>query len=217
MAPAAVGQEAGLTDLYGNGVHAYFAGQPQQALETLTQAIDAGSQDPRVFYYRGLVWLAMNSPQAAEEDFARGAALEAGDAGGLFRVDWALERIQGRTRMIIERHRTAARLEALRRLGEERARYNQEIESARPEVTVPASPPPARPAVPLEAPVQPGAPPQPAPDQPAPNNAAPQDPLNAPQQNPPAKPQPDAKPAQPAPAQADPFKEDDPFAEKKQP
>ena len=230
LAPAVRAQEAGLTELYGHAVHAFFSGRTQASLESLTQAIDAGSQDPRVFYYRGLVWQQMQSPEAAEQDFARGAALEA-SGQGLYGVDRALERIQGRTRLVIEHHRTAARLAALRALAEERARYNQEIESTRPEITVPPGPPATRPAVPLEQPVQPAAPP------PAPGESAPRDPLNAPMQNPPAEAEEAAPvqpapgqpapvqpapvqpapgqpaPEQPAPTQVDPFKEDDPFKE----
>jgi hypothetical protein len=212
MAPAARAQEPGLTELYGNAVHAYFSGQTAAALDGLTTAVDAGSQDPRVFYYRGLVNLRMNLPDAADEDFARGAALEAGSSG-LYGVDRALERIQGWTRMKIERQRTAARLAALRQLSQQPAGYSEPIESTRPAPgNPPGNPPGAPPAVPLEEPVQPAAPPPPAP-----NQATPSDPLGAPMQNPPAESEEAVPPPKPAPAQVDPFKEDDPFKETETP
>lgn len=50
-------QEAVLGQLYGSGVHAYFSGDYLKAYEKLTAASDAGSRDPRVYYFRGLVYL----------------------------------------------------------------------------------------------------------------------------------------------------------------
>ena len=38
-----------LTELYGNGVHAYFAGNLDEANAFFTQAIENESDDPRVF------------------------------------------------------------------------------------------------------------------------------------------------------------------------
>ncbi len=43
-----------MDEVYGRGVHAYFAGDDVRATEWLNSVIEAGSQDPRVYYYRGL-------------------------------------------------------------------------------------------------------------------------------------------------------------------
>jgi hypothetical protein len=181
-------QEAGLTDLYGNGVHAFFSGNNTLALQHLNEAIDAGTRDPRAFYFRGLIHLRENKIDEADADFASGADLETGDAAGLFNVDFSLQRIQGRTRMMIERHRLAARTALLRALAEERVQYRQQIDAARPEVTVPARPPRGR------QPAPPSPEGLPLPD-PATNRPANEDPL---QDRPPAPAAPDAEAAPPA-------------------
>ena len=50
-----VAQEAVLGQMYGNGVHAYFAQDYLKAHQYFTTAIEGHSQDPRCFYFRGLV------------------------------------------------------------------------------------------------------------------------------------------------------------------
>ncbi len=51
-------QEAVLEELYGSGVHKYFSGDYAGADADLTAAVDGGSRDPRVYYFRGLARLA---------------------------------------------------------------------------------------------------------------------------------------------------------------
>ncbi|MCY2976466.1 MAG: hypothetical protein NTW52_17555 [Planctomycetota bacterium] len=100
-----------LDELYGSGVHAFFAGNKASATEQFNQAIAAGSQDPRVFFFRGLteVSTAGAGSSAAQADFEQAAQLEVlGRRGG--DVSKALQRIQGPARMEIERARTLARL-----------------------------------------------------------------------------------------------------------
>ncbi len=43
-------QNASLDQIYGAGVHAFFAGRNRDAFEQFTVAIDAGTTDPRCFY-----------------------------------------------------------------------------------------------------------------------------------------------------------------------
>ncbi len=100
-----------LDELYGSGVHSFFAGNRAAATEHFNQAIAAGSQDPRVFFFRGLTEASTAGAQsaAAQADFQQGAQLEVlGRRGG--DVSKALQRIQGPARMEIERARTLARL-----------------------------------------------------------------------------------------------------------
>ena len=47
-----------------------------QAYEQLTAAIKGGSNDPRVFYFRGLTYLHLGRGQEATQDFQKGSALE---------------------------------------------------------------------------------------------------------------------------------------------
>jgi len=100
-----------LDELYGSGVHAFFAGNRAVASERFNQAIAAGSQDPRVFLFRGLAEASVGGADsaAAQADFEQAAQLEVlGRRGG--DVAKALQRIQGPIRMEIEQARTLARL-----------------------------------------------------------------------------------------------------------
>ena len=97
-AAAASAQDPLTAQLYGSGVHAFFSGDSKGAYESLTAAIEGGSQDPRVFYFRGFTEQRMGRPQDAEADFQKGAELEGGDMNGVFPVSKSLERIQGSRR-----------------------------------------------------------------------------------------------------------------------
>ncbi len=128
MAAAASAQEPGLSDMFGRGAHAYFSGQPRAAYQYLTAAIDAGTRDPRPYYFRGLAYQQLGRPTEAQADFRTGAALEHEDVGGLFYVDRSLERVQGPSRLTIERYRATARVGAAQTMVQER---NQRIMTAR--------------------------------------------------------------------------------------
>jgi hypothetical protein len=62
---------------YGNGVHAYNEGDYQCSYDELSRVIEAGSNDPRVFYFRGLAALKLGRMDEADADFQQGANLEA--------------------------------------------------------------------------------------------------------------------------------------------
>lgn len=121
---------------YGKGVHAYFAGRYVEAYEHLTAAIDAGSKDPRCYYFRGLSYLKLGREPEAKADFARGAELEMADTTRFYNVSKALERCQGRARALLERYRADARLAAFRQ--RERIRYEryERIRRVEPEITL---------------------------------------------------------------------------------
>lgn len=132
-------QQGLLEDLYGNGAHAYFAGQPMEAYELLNTAIESGSQDPRVYYFRGLTYLQLGRPEEANADFERGAELEASQGGGFYNVDRALERIQGSVRLNIERQRTKANIAAARKAAEAMRAMQAPANTTGP-ATLPAQP-----------------------------------------------------------------------------
>ena len=75
-ATLAEAQNTILSQLYGNGVHAYFSFNYTDAHRHLTSAVDGGSKDPRVFYFRALALRQLGRSEDAESDFRQGAKLE---------------------------------------------------------------------------------------------------------------------------------------------
>jgi hypothetical protein len=153
----ALAQEAVLSDLYGRGVHQYFAGNDAEAADALSAAIDGGTKDPRAYYFRALVGMRSGFSDV-ESDLRKAAELEIADSNLLYPVGKALERVQGANRMTIERYRSVARAEAhQRQLRRDLLRYEErkrtEGEIVRPPAALPA--PGRAPAV---------APPVPAPE-----------------------------------------------------
>lgn len=146
-------QDAVLGQLYGSGVHAYFSSDFIKAHEQFTAAMDGKTRDPRCFYFRGLTYLELNREEEATMDFQQGAELEAADINQFYNVSKALERVQGRSRLTIERYRVRARMAAFERaerlrkaryeaLRSEEARVLQEQAEAAPEKPIekPAEP-----------------------------------------------------------------------------
>ena len=70
-------QDGVLSQLYGNGVHAYFAGDYAKAHELLSSAISSGWRDPRCYYFRGLSYWKLGRPQEAAADFQQGRNMRA--------------------------------------------------------------------------------------------------------------------------------------------
>jgi type II secretory pathway pseudopilin PulG len=111
-----------LEQLYGSGVHAFYSGHSDQAQEIFDEVINAGSQDPRVHYFRGLAQIQSQSGmiEAGMADFEQAAQLEVTSRTSA-NVSKALQRIQGPTRIAIEKARARARL-AARSLQQEAVR-----------------------------------------------------------------------------------------------
>ena len=129
---------------YGNGVHAYNEGDYQCSYDELSRVIEAGSNDPRAFYFRGLAALKLGRVDEADADFQQGANLEADGVGGRA-VSRALERIQGCDRLKLEQFRSQARVSAVQRDREAiRQRYS-DIYEAEPEVLRRRRPEPVEP------------------------------------------------------------------------
>lgn len=99
-----------MDEVYGRAVHAYFAGDDVKTLEWLDSVIAAGSQDPRVYYYRALSNIRQGGGfEAGLADIEKAANLEI-TSGRVVNVSRALERIQGETRRQIEDIRLKVRL-----------------------------------------------------------------------------------------------------------
>lgn len=115
-----------LAQQYGKGVHAYFAGDYAGTLLELTRAINSGSKDPRCHYFRALALVKLGQADRADSDMAQGAELEILDRDGYYPVNRSLERVQGRSRLVLEEHRRRARQAAVEREKEiNRKRYEQ--------------------------------------------------------------------------------------------
>lgn len=134
-AEGASAQEGALSRLYGNGIHAYFGGDLAGAEKLFTQAINAGSQDPRCHYYRGLIYLNSGRRQAAASEFEKGADLEVG-AARAYDVSLALERVQGRARLALEQHRAAKLATGTSAVQQQRRSRVDAIQRREPATTV---------------------------------------------------------------------------------
>ena len=162
-----------LSATYGDAVHAYFAGDYQRAYDDLSQVVEAGTIDPRVYYFRGLASRKLGRLDEAEADFTTGATHEA-EGTGSWPVARSLERVQGCDRLALERHRTRARVVSLQVNRRRNALRYLEAERDQPEVLRrrrPVTERPAEEANPFreadEAPVEE----MPAPPPPAPGDA----------------------------------------------
>ena len=151
-ATVASAQDPLTAQLYGSGVHAYFSGNSKAAYESLTAAIDGGSQDPRVFYFRGFTAQRMGRPQEADADFQKGADLEGGDMNGAYPVSKSLERIQGSQRAALEKYRLKARIAAYQRKEDQRQMVYQKRRDNDTQLLRQAGPPPSAAAVETGAP-----------------------------------------------------------------
>lgn len=126
-------QSSVLTEIYGRGVHAHYAGHTNDAYDMFSMAINNGLDDPRAYYFRGISLYNSGREIEAETDWQQGASLEAKGKGS-GSVGAALHRFQGPGRLKLEQIRQKARLEFLAEAAaRSRARYG-EIEAAEPNV-----------------------------------------------------------------------------------
>lgn len=208
-------EDAVLAEIYGRGVHAFFAGRYEDAEETLSDAIAQGSKDPRVYYYRGLTKFSLGRLDEANADFALGAKEEVQDVALTTLASRSLARVQGGPRLLIEKARQTARKEhRATEVAREKVRYEEfksnekrmlrvvPADEAKPAETAKPEEKPAeeKPAAEEAKPAAEAKPAEPKAEEPA----KPADPFG----NEPAKTEP-AKPATPPPAT--PPAKDDPF------
>ncbi len=116
-------QQDGMSEIFGQGVHRYFAGDYSGAELLLHQVQASGSEDPRVHYFLGMCKVAQGGGALAGlADFEAGAQAEAKSRNS-YQVGLALTRIQGAARREIEKARLAARAQVRQQqLLEQRAR-----------------------------------------------------------------------------------------------
>ena len=153
LTSSAQAQSTILAEMYGRGVHAYFAGNHNDAYQFLSSAIQGGLKDPRAYYFRGLAASGSGRSYEAEADWQAGAELEA-TAGANPMIGKSLARIQGHSRLKLEEIRRKAKFDALalanarsiQRYGEIQQAQPQEVSGAAPRAGMPMTPPPAAPA-----------------------------------------------------------------------
>ncbi|MGB7347948.1 MAG: hypothetical protein WBD20_27230 [Pirellulaceae bacterium] len=147
---SASAQDAILSELYGHGVHAYYAGRYDEAYQLFSSAINNGTKDPRAYYFRGIVSIQRGSSYEAESDWQQGAKLEA-SGKSVASIGSSLSRFQGSGRLQLEQIRQSARLQALMSAATRSDVRVNEIRDSQPRASAPratagVTPPPTPPA-----------------------------------------------------------------------
>lgn len=168
ISSSAQAQDGAFTELYGYAVHRYYAGDYHEAQRALNIVIEAGIEDPRPHYFRGLVTYQQGMQDAAQSDFEHAAELEA-KGKAVVNVSQALQRIQGPVRRDIELARMMARVAVAQ---EQRAKKQMDAAAAQANPNI-AKPPAGEgnampPSISGDAPAQPAQPAAPTtPDSPS--------------------------------------------------
>lgn len=134
-----VAQESGASD-YVRGASRFAAGDFAQASVVFDEAIAAKSDDPRVYYFRGLCAARQNDPASAAAFYATGARLELeSPKGRLVSVDSALTTIQGAERAAIEAARAQARADwKAKEASRQNALYGESLDRQRARLATPS-------------------------------------------------------------------------------
>jgi hypothetical protein len=127
-------QEGPITETYGRGVHAFFAGDYFKAHELLSLAVDSGSQDPRAYYFRGLCNAHTGREEEAKVDWRQAAEMEYKGQSSVG-VGRALLRIQGEPRLQLEAIRHQVRLELRNQTDANAQQRYEQGEAVQPSVT----------------------------------------------------------------------------------
>lgn len=124
---------------YVRGASSFAAGDFAQASAALDEAIAAQSDDPRVYYFRGLCAARQNDPASAAAFYATGARLELeSPKGRLAAVDAALTTIQGAERASIEAARAQARADwKAKEAARQNALYGESLDRQRARLATP--------------------------------------------------------------------------------
>lgn len=123
----AAGEDESAAELYGKGVHAYFAADYDQAVAWLSESIAKYDGDPRAYYFRGLALASQSGVEAGLADFNQGANVEINRTDRpVYNINGALQRVQGSLRLELEKVRAATRQAAIdRQKKQNRIRYEE--------------------------------------------------------------------------------------------
>ena len=89
--------------IYGEGVHSFYAGNFQQSYDYLSEVIEIGTDDPRVYYFRGLSAFDLGVKKMLTTILRKGLPLS---RTGNTRTVSVAERIQGPDRLLLEQSRS---------------------------------------------------------------------------------------------------------------
>lgn len=119
---AQTGDSLAIYQTFGKGVHYYNAQDYAAAYEKFTDCINSGTQNPSIFYFRGLALLNLGRAEAAEMDFKSGAEFEEkANMDTQKQIGYDLQFVQGNVRQTLEKYRAEAKLAAYQRVREIRA------------------------------------------------------------------------------------------------
>jgi hypothetical protein len=90
---------------YGHGRELYRSGDYHAAEQAFDASIKANERDARYLYFRGLCRWQQGRTEEAGRDFARAAKLERQSLPNPREIDFALERVQGGPRQVLNRYR----------------------------------------------------------------------------------------------------------------
>jgi len=90
--------------MYSQARAAYFRNDMTTSQRLLDEVVKQGSQDPRVYYFRGLTFLRLGRAEEAQADFDQAVTMEL-VPGSRIDVDQSLERVQGQDRRTLETRR----------------------------------------------------------------------------------------------------------------
>lgn len=133
-----VAQEPGASD-YARGASCFAVGDFARATVAFDDAIAAKSDDPRVYYFRGLCAARQNDSASAAAFYATAARLEIeSEKGRLAAVDAALTTIQGAERAPIEAARAQARADwQAKETARQNALYGESLDRQRARLALP--------------------------------------------------------------------------------
>lgn len=107
--------------IFVQALSAYFKKDFKQSRELLDGLVAARSNDPRVYYFRGLSARELGDTKKSDADFKTAVGIEVTSQRNQISVDKALERVQGDSRRALESQRRVA-LNVIRVAEKERSR-----------------------------------------------------------------------------------------------
>ena len=102
---------------FGRGIHYYNAQDFENAFNELTKCVENGTQNPSVYYFRGLALMNLGREEDAAIDFKSGADLELkATTNTQKQIGYDLQFVQGPLRQTLETYRSSAKLAAYQKM-----------------------------------------------------------------------------------------------------
>ncbi|MDO4551642.1 MAG: hypothetical protein Q4C96_10380, partial [Planctomycetia bacterium] len=101
-----------LQKMFASGVNKYNSGKFKDAYDDLSKCIHLKTENPSIYYFRGLALLQLGREEDAAEDFKIGANMEIKNPKSQTKIGYDLINVQGALRLKLEEYRTDAKLAA---------------------------------------------------------------------------------------------------------